>query len=310
MLFTMKAEIIPFAGWQRNLRLFNNQVEWVVTLDVGPRILSGRTPNQPNIFANFSEQMGGQGEKEWKIRGGHRLWIAPEDLDYSYDPDNAPVEIMHDKNTHILVAHQQQGLRVKKTLALTPLSSGAGLLVHHTLTNEEDHPVSMAAWGLSVMAPGGTEIIPQPPFRAHGASGLLPNRNMVLWPYTDLSDPRWRLGKNFILLEQRSDSLPTKMGLTHRERWVAYLLGRQLFIKECDYEKEAVYPDGGCNFETFSNSDFLEIESLSPLQSVKPGASVSHSERWHLFGDVEPVDLSDEEALSKWILPYVEKTGM
>ena len=37
--------------------------------------------------------MGKTGEATWQPRGGHRVWIAPEDIVKSYAPDNAPVAI-------------------------------------------------------------------------------------------------------------------------------------------------------------------------------------------------------------------------
>ena len=83
--------LIPFAGWPHNLRLCNGTVELISTLDVGPRILSCAQPGGTNPFKQYAEQAGGVGEPIWRNRGGHRLWIAPESLDLTYHPDNAPV---------------------------------------------------------------------------------------------------------------------------------------------------------------------------------------------------------------------------
>ena len=48
------------------------------------------------------------------------------------------------------------------------------------------------------------------------------------------------------------------------------------------------------NFETFSNEDFLEVESLGPLAPLDPGASVSHTETWQLFRGVPHVETEDD----------------
>ena len=47
----------------------------------------------------------------------------------------------------------------------------------------------------------------------------------------------------------------------------------------------ANYPDDGCNFETYTNHEMLEIESLGPLVTLAPGESSAHQERWfqHVF---------------------------
>ena len=69
----MKKEIIAHAGWNRNLCLANDHAEVIVTLDVGPRILSYKRSAGENVFKNYDDQLGSSGESDWKIRGGHRL---------------------------------------------------------------------------------------------------------------------------------------------------------------------------------------------------------------------------------------------
>jgi hypothetical protein len=59
-----------------------------------------------------------------------------------------------------------------------------------------------------------------------------------------------------------------------------------LFVKQFSYAEGRRYPDNGCNFETFTNQEFLEVESLGPLQRIAPGKSVEHVEQWWLLKDV------------------------
>src|SRR3954470_19820825 len=84
-------EKVQYQGWKNNLRLSNGDVELIVTLDVGPRILSYRLAGGPNVFKEYPDQMGRSGEADWMIRGGHRLWYGPEDHTRTYALDNAPV---------------------------------------------------------------------------------------------------------------------------------------------------------------------------------------------------------------------------
>jgi hypothetical protein len=133
---------------------------------------------------------------------------------------------------------------------------------------------------------------------------------MVLWSYTDLSDDRWKIGRRFITLQPKKGRPATKLGLSHRDRWVGYFVGQNLFIKTFDYEDGAPYPDMGCNFETFSKDDFIELESLSPLKELSPGESISHTETWHLFGGVSAPDPLDESALAERLAPFLSKIGL
>ena len=304
----MQIQKVAYEGWSQNASISNNHVELIVTLDVGPRIISYRTPRGHNVLKNYPAQMGGSGESEWMIRGGHRLWIAPEG-EGSYAVDNSPV-------THELLPN---GIRVenapaapwglRKILTVTLAEDSSEVTVHHRAINESDKPVEIATWGLSVMAPGGLEIIPLPPLGEHPRD-LLPNRLIVPWPYTDMTDSRWRFDSEYITLRQTHDGGPTKLGLAHKEKWVAYVNGETLFVKTFDFVEGATYTDFGCNFETFSNEEMLEIESLSPLRTLQPGEAVEHTEKWYLLGDAPQPPSLQEQDLGPWIQPLLNKLGV
>lgn len=308
----MKKEVISHAGWNRNLFLANDYAEVIVTLDVGPRILSYKRPDGENVFKNYDSQLGVSGEDKWMIRGGHRFWIAPEDEVLTYHMDNHPVDYRVEEFTEEIVIDslQSQSGKIMKTLGVTLADNDSHVTVRHTARNDGDEPVQIASWALSVMKPGGIEIIPQPPLVGHGPRTLLPNRGIVLWPYTDLSDPRWHLGSEFFTLRQSEGFPPTKIGLAHREKWIAYVIDDSIFIKTFDHLTGAVYPDGGCNFETFTNEEMLEMESLSPLAALAPGESVSHTENWYLFPIANQAQIDSEEALANWLKPYLQKAGV
>lgn len=295
----MRIEPISYGGWQNNIALRNDHAEVVVTLDVGPRVISYRTPEGQNVFKNYDGQIGKQGEAEWKIRGGHRIWIAPEG-EISRVPDNHPVKYELISNGVRIENPPVAPWGIRKTLTVQLAPDSPEVTVVHTLTNDSASPIEVASWGLSVMAPGGLEIIPMPPLGEHPRD-LLPNRIIVPWPYTDLSDPRYRFGQQFITLTQTATGGLTKLGLLHREKWVAYLNGESLFVKAFDYEEGTTYPDLGCNFETYTDGEMIEIESLSPLKRLEKGESVSHTERWSLlYHPPQPSSLKEED-LALWI---------
>jgi hypothetical protein len=73
--------------------------------------------------------------------------------------------------------------------------------------------------------------------------------------------------------------------------WGAYVNRGHLFLKEFQYEEDALYPDGGCSIEVYTDERILELESLSPLHLVEPGETISHTEAWSLHdGFVLPGD--------------------
>jgi len=306
----MTAKNVPLAGWHNNLEIQNDHAAVVISLDVGPRILSYHTAHGSNVFKNFPDQLGKSGEAEWMIRGGHRLWIAPEQEILSYLPDNDPVkhELLPPNGVR-LINDGCNPFHVRKELTVSLAEDSSEVTVQHRAINEGSEPIEIATWGLSVMTPGGMAIIPQPPLGSH-PQDLLPNRNIVLWPYTDLSDGRYRIGRHFITLTQGGGHFPTKIGLAHRMKWVAYLTKDALFVKTFDYVEGEKYPDLGCNFETFANHEMLEVESLSPLRALLPGQAVEHTEKWYLLGGISKPHSLHEDELEEWIEPLLAQLGI
>lgn len=305
----MSATKISALGWENVAQLSNGHAEVLVTLDVGPRILSYKLSGGDNVLRVFPDQAGKKGEDGYKVRGGHRVWVAPE-TDLTYAPDNGPVKFdLREPNVLHAETPADEKWRVRKDMTISLAADSSAVMIQHRATNEGSEPIQIASWGLTIMAPGGWEIIPQPPLGEHGKE-YLPNCVIVPWTYTDLSDDRWKIGRRFWTLTPKADRPATKLGFAHRERWIAYVLGRQLFLKTFDYEEGAAYPDLGCNYETFSKADFIELETLSPLRTLGPGQSVGHTETWHLFGGITVPDAVNEAALEQWLQPYLAKIGL
>jgi hypothetical protein len=308
-------ETVQYKGWKNNLRISNGDAELIVTLDVGPRIISYRLADGTNVFKEYEDQLGKSGEAEWQIRGGHRLWTAPEDLTRTYAPDNTPGTAEKAADGSFLIKwapDSQHG--IDKSIAIRLEPSGSRVTLTHRIANIRRQPTDLAPWALSVMRPGGVEIIPMPPRKPHPGSpknasspaDFAADRLFVLWPYTDFTDERWHFGSRYITLRQDAAKGPTKLGTNNRQGWVGYLNEGTLFVKRFGYQDGATYPDGGCNYETFTNQDMLEIESLGPLVRLAPGAAVEHVEHWELIGGLGSI--RDESDIESTIAPRVART--
>jgi len=285
----------PYAGWPNCFWVVNEKVECVVTSDVGPRVIRFALKGGPNEFAEMQEQLGLTGGDEWRIYGGHRLWHSPEKRARTYFPDNAPVQVTVLPDGVEVTQPTETTTGIKKVIRLRMAPEAPRVEVEHRLINEGLWRVEMAAWCLSVMAPGGVGIVPQD--LTADEEGLLPNRVLSLWPYTDLSDPRYTWGKHLIRLRQDPQRGPTKFGLSVPAGWCAYANRGHMFIKQFSYLEDRTYPDFGASVELYTNERFLELETLSPLYVVAPGEEIAHLETWHLFAGVElPTD--EEEVMT------------
>ncbi len=305
-------EHVAYKGWKNNVKLSNGAVEVIVTLDVGPRVISYSLPGGFNVMKNYEEMMGKSGEAEWQIRGGLRFWLAPEDLTRTYFPDNRAVAHTPIGASGVkLTPPPEDEYGVQKEMEISLAASGTKLSVKLKVTNIAKEATTLAPWAPTVMAPGGVEIIPIPPHAPHPGStknarspaDYAPNQSMVLWPYFDFTDTRWSFGSRYMFLRQDAKKGPTKIGLAHPVPWVAYLNQGTLFVKRFSYVQGATYPDLGTVYQTFSNEDMLEMETVGVLRTLQTGESAELSETWELFGNVGEV--KSEADMDRLVLPLL-----
>jgi hypothetical protein len=294
---------ITYGGWNRNLSIQGDTTELIITLDVGPRIIRYAFHGARNVFVELPKQMGGAGEKEWMIRGGHRFWTAPE-ADHSYDLDNGPVSWKKLGDAAVEITQpESKSFGFQKTLRVELLKNEIVRVTHH-LANTGSKPLDLTPWSLSVMAPGGAALIPQPPLDLHPSEfpegretnsvDFLPNREITLWPFTNLSDGRYAFSEHFLRVAYHPKLPATKIGLKLSTGWVAYRNGDFVYAKHFAYDPTLPYPDRGSNFELFTNPDILELESLAPALPLAPGATRDHVEHWVLRKTT--ANLNDEKA--------------
>ncbi|MBA4182746.1 MAG: hypothetical protein H0X49_01860 [Acidobacteria bacterium] len=278
-------EKIRYLDLPNCIRLSNGEVEVIVSTDVGPRILHYSLVGGENIFGLHADAKVETALGEFRPYGGHRLWIAPENMPNSYAPDNSPIEYEFNeaKNSIRLMQAVENVTKTQKEIIVTLDETGSGVSINHKISNCGADMIEIAAWALTIMRGGGEALIPNEPFAAYGAETLLPVRNLTLWSYTDLSDSRWQFDKDFIRLRTGGEkSEPQKIGVLNKQGWAAYQFKDLQFIKQFDFIKNAVYPDMNSNTELYTAGDFIEIESLAPLHKVEPNESTEHVERWKL----------------------------
>ena len=70
-------------------------------------------------------------------------------------------------------------------------------------------------------------------------------------------------------------------------------------------ERGKVMADSGANFETFTNEDLLEVESMGPRVKLRPGESAELVENWELLGGL-PAAANETEAETQ-IAPRLAK---
>jgi len=301
----VKVQKTEYKGWKNCYRVSNGDVELIVTGDIGPRIIRYGFVGGQNLFKEYDEQLGKAGEEKFQLRGGDRVWKAPEDPTATWAPDNVAVEIVPTATGLIAKAPVEPLTLLQKEIEISLAPSGTAVVVSHRITNKSLFPLEFSPWVLTMMAPGGTAIAGFPPRGRHPIN-LEATNPLVMWAYSNLADKRWVFTKKYLVLRQDPKNPdPQKLGLFNADTWGVYLLNGEAFLKHAKADGGKTYPDFGCSFETFTNSEFLEMETLGPMSKVPPGGTVEQVERWNLFRGVNLTELSDE-AIDRAVLPLVQ----
>lgn len=297
---------INYSIFGKCLQMDNGRIQLTVTLDVGPRIISAGFLDGQNFCFNDTvgcghkegpdfEAVFGEGS-QWQTYGGHRIWQSPEKDPESYYPDCEPVVCERSENGALFTAPPQRVNNVVNTLRVTFLENGR-VEVISAVQNVANHPQTYAAWALTVLDGGGTEIIPQ----ADEDTGLLANRVLGIWPYDDMSDDRVFWGEKYITLQQQSVDRAFKIGTNNTKGWAAYVKDGEVFSKKLEYAVGAEYPDYGCSFETYTNRWFLEMESLSPIKSLAQGETAIIKEIWRFEKAAGTLDRKSNDSIQAFV---------
>lgn len=246
------------------------QVE--VAEEFGPRIVGLRRGGGTEVFVTLGpEKMIEHPGGIFRFRGGHRLWSSPEIAASTYAPDDHPCSVTVEDGD-LTVSAQPDSAGLIKTITLK--SVGDCLVVEHVVEHDRDGMV-MAAWGITQLPMGGVALIPLD----GPETSPLPNRSLVLWPYTDLHDSRLRFVQTGVEIEAGPGD-PLKLGTVGWTSRLGYLHDGQLFTKEIVTSSSGIVPDFGASHQVYVGQGFCELETVGGQVSEGPARL---TERWSVM---------------------------
>ncbi|MDE5990868.1 MAG: hypothetical protein K2H36_04735 [Clostridia bacterium] len=278
-------EFIDYKNYGKCVKLSKGGKTMLVTVDIGPRVIFYGMDGGENIFYEDHDDLinkGGEyfdtnlpGKGIWHIYGGHRLWKSPEYID-TYYPDNSPVQVKEEGNGVIFTSEIESTTGIQKSIKITMDEEGNAILEHKFVNCAQTATPPIALWTLSVMDKGAVARIPL----NTEDKGLLPNRNLVLWSYTDIKDERLQINNDCVILSQKNIAQPIKLGMFVKDSVCVDVKGMKFTI---DFDcVDGDYADYCCNVETYTNDIMLEIETLSPIKSLQKGESAVLISKWRL----------------------------
>lgn len=244
-----------------------------IASDFGPRITSLRRGDGREQFVSLGERSalehaGGN----YEFRGGHRLWAAPEDPRVTYAADSHDCVITQEDGV-VTVSAPQDGAGLVKEI--TVAAEDETLIVQHRLTSASEAGPTVAAWAITQLPLGGTAILP---LEAEDTSPL-PNRYLVLWPFTSIEDRRVTFCDEAV--EMRAlDGPQLKLGVGPSPGRLGYYQDGIVFIKEIESAADRHVPDFGAAGQVYIGRGFCELESVGGLTDLSNGGAAVLRERW------------------------------
>lgn len=270
----MTVSPLPFSSIENDFL----RVDYLTT--TGPRIIGLHARGmEGNLLAETPNVHWSTPHGEYYLRGGHRLWTAPEDSFYTCPEDNVNVIAEKDR---VILRSNIDAVGLEKEISFR-LDQNCVALTHRVTWHGNDS-IELAPWAITQLRLGSMAILPQ-----SNADGLQPNRNLVFWPYSKINDARFGLHDDLILIHGRAAEQPFKIGSNNPYGWIACILSNALFVKRSSVDNTQKYPDMGCNAEVYVKDSCIELETLGPLRILKPKESMIHEETWEVIaGDYPP----------------------
>ena len=268
-------------------KIENDSIALWVTNQVGPRVICLEFNGGENLFAELPEAViECPGVGEYKLRGGHRLWQAPENPRITYLPDDDPVTITETPEGVKFTQPAERQTGIEKSIRISLSHQKSEVNVEHQLKNLGQETVELAGWAITQLKPGGTAILPQSRELAD-KYGLLPNRQIALWPYTQVNSQHITWGDRYIFVHANMVEGALKIGFPNPVGWIGYLRDKVMFVKQADYFPEQDYYDFNSSSECYCNPSFLELETLGQQTILEPGETLSHRETWRVYDRIE-----------------------
>jgi hypothetical protein len=281
------------------IELTTSSLKLVLTLDLGPRIAFFGRPEGPNLLYWQNDD---KGYGDWKLLGGHRVWVTrplADESEDAYAPDNDPCELETLPDGIRAVGKIDPRLKIQRGIEVRAVDEKR-VEIKSFLTNHGMMLFSGGMWTPTCLDPaGGKEF------------GVLLGDRSQSWDIIRMVIPRSFAGHtgrvNDPQIEMNEEFMVVRPNGTENKRmlyapsggiamtWPAENL---TFMKHSRYNPVGSYPLG-CNlaFYTSPGNFMVELECCGLEQTVLPGSTIELAETWTL-ADVT-LDWKDPEAFKK-----------
>lgn len=257
-------------------RLENDDIEMLVTLDYGPRIVSVSKNGSPNLIYNTVDP-------EIHRNHGHKMRIALEKSTNAIYCDNSPVRysLLQDGVSFVQTLTQPTQLELSMDVVFS--SEIGSFMVVHSVLNRSLEDIRLSIYTETPYTDDGFVFIPQSNIRETDR----PGRVLTLWENCSWRDKRLFIGDQYITVHSDTDySQRLKIGVNNTAGFCGFVKGKNALIKRYVHNRTALYPFQACSAFATSNEKYLSLQTNSPFYIIAEGEYARHIESW-IFTEYE-----------------------
>jgi hypothetical protein len=257
----------------------------VIVHEVGPRIAWFGRDGGDNVL--FWDRRGQHRRGDWRMFGGHRLWLTrpgADETEETYAPDGEPCRVRTSRG-RVVVTAPADPQRLARGLAIR--ARPGGFEIEHRVENVGDMMWSGGIWALTCTAPSASTVydIPLGDGTAWDVVTIVIPRSWGGGHTSRVDDPQIQLGRDHLRLRVRGREAKR---MIRAPQGVIAMSDRRRdlgFVKRAAFDRDGSYPlDTNLALYVAADRSFVEMETMGPTRALAPGAAISHTELWSLQG--------------------------
>ncbi len=277
------------------VEITTKKAKLVIATDTGPRVAFFGKKDGANLLFWDKKELG---RNDWKLRGGHRVWPAKPGADESedsYRADNDACEV-EEKDGWLYVRGGKDAVTATRRSIGVKVEDDDRISVDSVISNESEMLYSCSVWAITCTLPAqGTRYgIPLGDGSEWDSFRLVMFKKWGGGHTSRLNDPQIQVNEEMLIIEPQG--VETKRMIECPYGIIAMDTPTQdtTFVKRTGYEKAANYPLG-CNIAFYVGPDnfMVEMETMGPELSLKPGEAGHHVESWVLTDKAIGLDKAD-----------------
>lgn len=270
--------------------LSDTNIQAIITIDYGPRIVSVTTNSKTNLI--YHEK-----DTQYNRCHGHKMRLTIDKPSNGLYCDNSPVMYSPLDDGVKFTQTITEPFPLEVSMDIIPNNETSSLMIVHSVLNKDKNPVKLAIYTETPLIHNGFLFVPQ----SNITENDTPSKILTLWNNSKWTDSRLYLGEQYITVAVNDSTSKLKIGSNNTAGWCGYMNGTHSFIKRYIHNRTALYPFCHCSTHAVATDKYLSIQTSSPFYRIESLEIARHVENW-IFPDSEyTFNATDEISIDNFI---------